>query len=60
MIHLYLHSLLLTIPCFSGIVTGVVKVYEGYVPGGRSPNSNATVVWSSVHGKCSLLQREEN
>lgn len=38
-----------------GIVTGIVKVIEGWAPGKRSPHWDKTEIWSSVHGKSSFL-----
>lgn len=36
---------------FSGIATGLIKVYYGYAPGQRSPRWNQTETWSAVHGQ---------
>lgn len=33
-----------------GIITGIVKVVEGWAPGKRSPHWDKTEIWSSVHG----------
>lgn len=38
-----------------GIVTGIVKVIEGWAPGKRSPHWDKTEIWSSVHGESSFL-----
>lgn len=38
-----------------GIVTGIVKVIEGWAPGKRSPHWDKTEIWSSVHGESSCL-----